>query len=159
MTTDSFPVERVYPPKLMIWIANPMLKRVLRRPDSGPSKGLMLLRVRGRRSGRLIETPVARQDVDGQLCCLTNSNWRHNFRGGHAAELYLDGRPRRVHGELVTDVNAVVNAYRQVMDRLGPKNYRRAGLRVNVKREPTSSELADAVGRYGLSYVKFTLLD
>ena len=53
----------------------------------------------------------------------------------------------------------MVRAYREVLDRLGPGRYRRAGLTVNVDRPPTDAELAEAVRRYGLSFVRFTLLD
>ncbi len=143
----------------MARLGNALLTRVLRRPGSRAGKGLVLLRVRGRRSGRTLEFPVARQDIGGELCCLTNSGWRHNFSGGRECELVLDGRVRRAQGVLVADVDAVVRAYREVLDRLGPGRYRRAGLTVHVDRPPTDAELADAVRRYGLSYVRFALLD
>ncbi len=159
MTTGKPAVERVYPPKLVTKVGNALLTRLLRRPGSRAGKGLMLLRVQGRRSGRAIETPVARQEIGGALACLTNSSWRHNFTGGADCELVLDGRVRRARGELVTGVDEVVAAYREVMDRVGPGEYRRTGLTVNVDRPPTDAELADAVQRYGLSFVRFTLLD
>lgn len=149
----------MYPPAIVTRLGNPLLTRLLRRPGSRTGRGLMLLRVRGRRSGTLIETPVARQDIGGRLCCLTNSGWRHNFRDGRDCELVLDGRVRPARGELVDGVTPVVAAYREVLDRLGPRQYRRAGLRVTVDRAPTDAELAEAVRRYGLSYVAFTLLD
>lgn len=143
----------------MTRLANPLLTRVLRRPGSRAGRGLMLLRVRGRRSGSTIEIPVARQDVDGALSCLTNSAWRHNFQDGRECELVLDGRVRRARGVLVADTDRVVQAYREVMDRVGPGKYRRTGLKVNVDRPPTDAELTDAVLRYGLAYVRFALLD
>lgn len=158
MTVDKHVIERVYPPKLVTKVGNALLTRVLRRP-SRAGRALMLLRVRGRRSGRTIETPVARQEIDGALACLTNSPWRHNFAGGTECEIVLDGRVRPARGELVTGVDQVVAAYREVMDRVGPGGYRRTGLTVTVDRPPTDDELADAVRRYGLSYVRFTVLD
>lgn len=103
--------------------------------------------------------PGGRQDIDGELCCLTNSGWRHNFQGGRECELVLDGRVRAARGALVADVGSVVRAYREVMDRVGPGGYRRTGLKVNIDRPPNDAELTEAVLRYGLAYVRFTLLD
>jgi hypothetical protein len=159
VTVDKPAVERAYPPRIVARLGNALLTRLLRRPGSRAGRGLMLLRVRGRRSGRTIELPVARQEIGGELCCLTNAGWRHNFSGGRECELVLDGRVRRARGELVAEVDPVVRAYREVLDRLGPGRYRRAGLTVNVDRPPTDAELTEAVRRYGLSFVRFTLLD
>ena len=159
MTAAKPAVERRYPPKIVTVLGNAVLGRVLKRPGTRAGQGLMLLRVRGRRSGRMIETPVARQEIGGELACLTNSAWRHNFAGGRECELVLEGRVRPARGELVADTDRVVRAYREVMDRLGPREYRRTGLTVNVDRPPTDAELAEAVQRYGLSFVRFSLLD
>ncbi|MBC8092755.1 MAG: nitroreductase family deazaflavin-dependent oxidoreductase [Pseudonocardia sp.] len=159
MTTDTPAVERTYPPKIVTWLGNPLLTRLLRRPGSRTGRGLMLLRVRGRRTGTPIETPVARQEIGGELSCLTSSGWRHNFQGGRECELVLDGRVRKARGVLVADAESVVRAYREVMDRVGPGGYRRTGLKVNVDRPPSDAELTEAVRRYGLAYVRFTLLD
>lgn len=160
VTVETRPaVERVYPPKLVMLVVNPLMRRLLRRPGSGPSKGLMLLSVVGRKSGKRLVFPVAKQQIDGKLAVMSNSPWRFNFRGGYECDLWLDGRKRRARGELVTDPAAVTRAYRTALEAVGPGNSRRTGLRINVDRPPTDEELTEAVRRYGLSYVTFTLLD
>lgn len=138
-------------------VVNPLMRRLLRRPGSGPSRGLMLLTFTGRKSGRRFEVPVARQQIDGGLATLTNSGWRFNFAGGHDCVIWLDGRRREARGTLVGDPDRVAGAYAAALQRLGRDNARRTGLRINVDRLPAHDELLDAVRRYGLSYVTFTL--
>lgn len=86
----------------------------------------------------------------------TNSRWRQNFRGGHDAELVDRGLTVPVHGTVVEDVDAVAQAYAEKIDAVGWKAaQRQLGIRVNVDRRPTFEELADAIGRSGLSIVVF----
>ncbi len=138
-------------------VVNPVMRRLLTSRLRGALGGqLLLLRYEGRRSGRRIELPVGRREHDGRVAVYTDSRWRHNFRGGHPAEL-LDGGVRRpVVGRLIEDVDAVTDAYARVVDEIGWKAaQRRLGLRVNVRRTPTRDELAAAVRRSGLSIVVF----
>src|SRR3712207_2825438 len=110
--TDIRPaVERARPPRIAVWFVNPVMRRLLRRPGSGPSRALMLLCFTGRKSGRAYELPVAPQRIGGRLAVLTNSPWRHNFRGGRDCVLYLRGERVEARGVLVTEVPAVVDAY------------------------------------------------
>jgi hypothetical protein len=116
----------------------------------------MLLRLRGRRTGRELELPVARQEHQGRLAVYSNSTWRLNFRGGHDAEVVLEGAPQRVRGTLVEDVDEVTGAYAEQIRRLGWKAaQRRLGVRIRVQRDPTREELAAAVRDSGLSIVVF----
>ena len=155
MTKTRPAVERVRPPRFAVRLINPVLRRLLRRPGSRPSRHLILLCFTGRRTGRRYQLPVAPQPIDGHLAVLTNSGWRHNFRGGLDCLLYVHGEPVTARGILVDEVSAVVGAYRAVLTALGPRHARQAGLRINVGRAPTDAELAEAVRRYGLSYVTF----
>jgi hypothetical protein len=150
-------VERTTPPAVMVRIANPVLRRLLASPLHRAVSGqLMLLRLRGRRTGRELELPVARQEHQGRLAVYSNSTWRLNFRGGHDAEVVLEGAPQRMRGTLVEDVDEVTGAYAEQIRRLGWKAaQRRLGVRITVEREPTREELAAAVRDSGLSIVVF----
>ncbi len=157
-TTSPAPaVERIHPPDAVIRVVNPLMRRLLTSPLHRAVSGqLMLLRYRGRRSGRSFALPLGRQEHRGHIAAYTNSAWRHNFRGGHDAELVLAGRPEPVRGTLVEDVDEVTAAYAARIDELGwQAAQRRLGLRITVGRAPTRHELADAIRTSGLSIVVF----
>ena len=157
-TTSPAPaVERVHPPDAIIRVVNPLMRRLLTSPLHRVVSGqLMLLRYRGRRSGRAVALPLGRQLHRGRVAAFTNSRWRHNFRGGHEAELVGHGTPRRVRGTLVEDVDEVAAAYAARIEELGwQAAQRRLGIRVNAGRAQTREELADAIRASGLSIVVF----
>jgi len=157
-TTSSPPaVQRTHPPDVLIRVVNPVMRRLLASPLHRAVSGqLMLLRFRGRRSGRSFALPVARQEHRGRIAAFTNSAWRHNFRGGHLAELVLAGTPRAVRGTLLEDVDEVTTAYAAKIEELGRQAaQRRLGIRITVGRAPTPAELAEAIRASGLSIVVF----
>ncbi len=159
MATTSPPpaVERTHPPDALVRVVNPVMRRLLASPlHSVVSGQLVLLRYRGRRSGRSFALPLGRQEHRGHVAAYTNSAWRHNFRGGHDAELVDRGRPRPVRGTLVEDVDEVAAAYARRIDELGwQAAQRRLGIRITVGRPPTRDELADGIRASGLSVVVF----
>ena len=126
-------------------VVNPLIKALLRSPLHRPfSRHLMLLAFRGRKSGKRYEVVVGRHEVDGALLVPTGTTgrrWRVNFRGGTSAEVTLGGSRRRGRGELIEDPDEVARIHRLLLGRIGLKNARRLGLRVNVAREPTAEEL------------------
>ncbi len=150
-------VERTTPPDLIVRVVNPVMRRVLASPlHPLVSGGLMLLRLRGRRTGRELVLPVARQEHRGQTAVFTNSAWRLNFRGGHPAELVDRGTVRPVVGTLVEDPGEVADAYAERIEELGwQAAQRRLGIRITVERTPTRDELLDGIRRSGLSIVVF----
>ena len=157
-TTSPAPaVERVHPPDVLVRVVNPLMRRLLTSPLHRAVSGqLMLLRYRGRRSRRAFALPLGRQEHRGHVAAFTNSVWRHNFRGGHDAELVLAGTPQPVRGSLVEDVDEVTTAYAARIDELGwQAAQRRLGIRINVGRAPTRDELADAIRASGLSIAVF----
>ena len=104
----------------------------------------MVLAFRGRKSGKVYEVVVGRHEVDGALLVPTGTTgrqWRVNFCGGTSAEVTLGGSRRRGRGELIEDPDEVARIHRLLLGRIGLKNARRLGLRVNVGREPTAEEL------------------
>jgi len=159
-TTDQRPaVERVKPPEAMVKVANPIMRWLLESPlHRLVDKHLMLLRFRGRRTGRAYVVAVGRRTIDGQLAALTNSGWRVNFRGGAPVEVSLEGEHRRGDAELVEKPEEVARIYANLIEEYGREQAgRRLGIRINVDRMPTHEELVDAIERSGLSLVAVDL--
>jgi len=139
------PVEGAEPPEALGRVVNPVIKVLLRSPlHRAFSRHLMLLAFRGRKSGKMYEVVVGRHEVDGALLVPTGTTgrrWRLNFRGGTTAEVTLGSIRRRGWGELIEEPDEVARIHQLLLGRIGLKNARRLGLKVNVNREPTDDEL------------------
>ncbi len=139
------PVEGAEPPEKLAKVVNPIIKALLRSPlHRLVSKHLMLLTFEGRKTGRTYSVVVGRHEVDGTLVVPTGTmgrRWRLNFRGGTPVVVTIEGRHLRGRGELVEDPEKVARIHRLLLERLGLKNARRLGLRVNADRWPTKEEL------------------
>ncbi|MFK5636148.1 MULTISPECIES: nitroreductase/quinone reductase family protein [unclassified Ornithinimicrobium] len=151
-------MEDQTPPAALLRVVNPVLRTVLRSPLRGAlGRGLMLLHVTGRKSGRVYVVPVGRHVHEGQLVASAGGAWRRNLAGGAALEVTLDGRRRPAHGELVDDPYEVAQIFGDLLSQLGWKRANRLGLKLNVDRAPTTSELQAAL--VDRRVVRLTLLD
>ena len=109
----------------------------------------------GRRSGRRFDVPAGYHIIDGVVSVLTNSRWRHNFAGGREIDVTLHGRRRPAHAVLIDDPQIVGAVYERLIREFGMKQAtRRLGLRFNIDRLPTRSELEEAIQRSGMSIVR-----
>lgn len=157
-TSDACPVERVIPPSLLTRVGNPLLTWLLsrRRGAAAIGRSLMLLRVRGRRTGREYTIPVGyHEQPGGALLALTSSTWRLNLRGGvKPVGLTLRGRRVAATAVLQEDPSEVAETYLHLLAQVGlERAERRLGIRVNPQRMPTLEELAEAVRRHHLSVI------
>lgn len=143
MSTERASVQSVRPPKALVRVANPILRVLLRSPlHRVASAGLVLLRFKGRRSGKTYEIPVAYHRLGGDpLTAFTRERWQRNFEGGTPLTVVLEGRTRRAGGELVRDPDEVAAGLQQALRKVGLGNSRRLGLQVDPEREPTLDEL------------------
>ncbi|KRC92214.1 hypothetical protein ASE25_02295 [Terrabacter sp. Root85] len=159
MTDTTKPaVEEALAPAAMVKIFNPVLRGLLSSPLHGiASKGLLVLHVTGRRSGRVYDVPVGRHELDGQLMTYGGGAWRANLRGGADLEVTIDGRRRRAHAVLEEDPDRVAEIFDRLLKELGPKRANRVALKVNVDRPPTLDEVR--AGTAGRAIVLITLLD
>ena len=113
-------VERVKPPEAVIKVGNPIFRWLLRSAFHGlVDEHFMLVRFRGRKTGRTYELPVGRRTIEGRLGVLTNSPWRTNFRGGAPAEVVLEGELRCGHAELVEDPAEMARIYANLIEEYG----------------------------------------
>jgi hypothetical protein len=150
-------VERRFAPPSMIHVANPILRRLLTSPLHRPmSKGLMVLHVTGRRSGRVYDIVVGRHGIDGQLVAHTGGAWRANLRGGAALTVTLDGRERKAYAVLEEDPDRVAETYLTLLKQIGYERAIRIGLAVNVDRPPTLAEVREAVVDDGFATIRLT---
>ena len=73
-----------------------------------------------------------------------------SLRHGAPVVVTMEGRHLRGRGELVEDPEEVARVYELLLDRIGLKNARRLGLRVNVDRSATEDELKDVLAGRGV---------
>jgi len=150
-------VERVHPPDRLMRIVNPVTRWLVRRGGK-IGDAVLVLHYEGRKSGRSYDVPCGYHWIEGQLCLLTNSSWRHNFRDGHSCEVTRSGDRQSGYGTLVDDPDEVARIYADQIEELGLKqSQRRLGVRINVDRTPTREELISAIRRSGLSIVRIEL--
>jgi hypothetical protein len=133
-------VERRHPPRVLMRLINPLMRRVVGRGRAG--KQLLLLHYIGRRTGRQYDVPAGYHVVDGVIAVLTNSGWRHNFAGGRDIEITWNGVRRPAHVVLCDDPAEVAEVYARLIEELGTdRAARRLGLKFNVDRTPDREEL------------------
>lgn len=151
------PVSSAHPPRRLYRIVNRVMRWLLSSPRRARGVGneLLLLHVTGRKTGRLIDIPVAYESVTPErLRVLTSSPWRANLRGRPEAEVTLRGVRRPATADLVEDPRTVAEIYHAAATRLGHKKAgRRMGVRIAVDRVPTPEEFEEAARRDGLSVV------
>jgi deazaflavin-dependent oxidoreductase (nitroreductase family) len=89
---------------------NDFIKTLLRSPLQGLFSGsLMLITVKGRKSGRTITTPVNYYRDGDTLWVLSNRdrNWWRNVCGGAEVTLHFRGRDVKAQAESILDEQAV----------------------------------------------------
>lgn len=158
VSAPSGPIRNAEPPKIAVRVLNPIMKLVLSSPLARRAgKGLMLLTVTGRRSGRRITVPVGRHEVDGVLTVVAGGQWKLNLRGGAPVELVIGGRPRTGRAELEEDPDAVARVLLVLLEQVGLDNARRLGLEVLEPRIPSHEELRAAIaGRKAVARIAVT---
>jgi hypothetical protein len=103
------------PPKALYKIINPTLKAVLHSPlHSRISNRLIVLRFKGRKSGKQFSIPVAYVLSGNTIRLATQSPWYKNFAGGAPVEVRLRGQERNGVAELISD-EAGLREHFQVM--------------------------------------------
>lgn len=147
-------VERVYPPKLMFTVVDPIMRWVLSTRLGDRLPELAKMEFTGRKSGRDLAVVVATHDLDGRTAVLTNSGWRHNFRNGHPVEMVRGTERHRYRGVLEDDPETVAEVYARRIEELGTDQAaRRLGIKVHGDGVPSRDQLVDLTRREGLSVI------
>ena len=151
-------VEDGRPPRPALRIVNPIVSVILRSPFHRLlSAQLMLLSVRGRRTGRWVTVPVGRHELDGMLLVSVSGRWRHNLAGDAApVRLVLDGRQCDGYAEVIDNPDEVVGVFKMLLDGVGPGGAGLLGLKLHVKRLPTAEEIRPVVAPRWIARVRLT---
>ena len=139
--------------RTMVGATNPLIRAMLRRGSGGPmAASLLLLRFRGRRTGRWFETPVGYVREGDTVVVVTSPTyrWWRNITGGTEVDVRVDGRWRSGPARIITpgdpDYDAMVAL--QVAHR-GPGMLRGFGVEVGDDgRVPTEARAAAAVAAH-----------
>lgn len=147
-----------HPPDALLRAVNPLLRRLLRTPIAGAAREqLMVLRFKGRKSGREYSIPVSAHRIDNDLYALAGAAWKLNFRGGAPAEVLHGGKTTTMRGELIEDRAVVADLYHRAAESYGVKRAQRMmGLGFRDQRIPTVEEFGEAIDRDKLAAVRFT---
>lgn len=91
-------------------LLDPIMSWILKSPfHSLVSKGMMLVTVTGRKSGKSISTPTAYLRDGNTLWVVSRrqSKWWRNLRGGANMQVVLAGKNLNAHGSVMEDEHAV----------------------------------------------------
>ncbi|GIH81261.1 nitroreductase/quinone reductase family protein [Planobispora longispora] len=103
-------VRRRLTDRLRNRLVNPVVRRLARSPlHVLLDDAVVLLTVRGRRSGREITVPVGYAEQDGELLLVsrTGRRWWRNLVGGAPVRVLLRGRERWGTARVFTDIGQV----------------------------------------------------
>lgn len=92
---------------------NPMMVWLLKSPLHGfISKGVMLVSVTGRKSGKTISTPTNYLREGNTLWVVSwrDRKWWRNLRGGTKVQILLAGKSVEGHGQLIEEQKAVAQS-------------------------------------------------
>ncbi|ART68297.1 hypothetical protein BTO20_06600 [Mycobacterium dioxanotrophicus] len=158
MTEQSSAVTLAHPSATMLRVMNPAMRLLLRTPLAGPARNqLMVVTVRGRKTGRQYEIPLSAHRIDNTLYALTDAAWKNNFRDGAPAEVLHDGKTTTMRGELIEDRATVADLYHRCAESYGAKRAQRMmGLGFRDQRIPTLAEFTEAADRLHLAAIKLT---
>jgi hypothetical protein len=136
------PAVRMAPPPIAVLrLINPIIVRVLTSRLGRPIGRLMVLEFTGRRTGRVLRTPVARHTLDGIPCVVTDRPWRLNFVDPAPVTVtYLGRREAGTAHLLDLTPTEVGTALRQFLD--AGESARSLGLKIERGHRTTVNELA-----------------
>ncbi len=97
-------------------VVNVPMRLLLRLPFGTPlSARLMLLTIRGRKSGKVYRQPVSYVPDGDTLLTPGGGRWKANLREGEPITVRLRGQSVRLRPELIGDVDAVEPLLRQMI--------------------------------------------
>ena len=123
MAEQSPAITLAHPPEPLMQIFNRVLPALLATPLAGSArKRMMVVRIKGRKTGRQYSIPLSAHVIDNQLYALTNAGWKNNFRDdGIVADVLYDGKRTPMRGELITDPSVVGGLSHRLAESYGPK--------------------------------------
>ena len=143
------------PPKVIMRLANPLMRLLLRSPFHGRLSGvILLLTFTGRKSGKQITTPVGYQRQGDTLLVFTHSPWWKNLRGGAPVMARVKGKDLQGWAVPAQDPEEVLPIVEELLRKNGVGQARRIGLNLDGTRMPGREELRAAI--QGLVVIRIT---
>ena len=133
-------------------LINPVVRPVLRSPLHGLlSRALMLLTIRGRRSGRFYTIPVQYAREGNTVIVYpgrpAEKTWWRNLAGGADVTVRIKGRDLEGHAVAVTDDREAIADGLRIWLRRFPSAARRLGVARDPDGRPDPQDLARAAER------------
>jgi hypothetical protein len=137
-------------------VGNAMTRQILRTPvlHRVVSDRLLIVTVRGRRTGAVYRIPVGYTEVDGHILVGTGGRWHRNLRPGKPVELLVRGQRLTAAAEVIDDLVVAAELYGPVIEH-NPVHGRYAGIRLLPDGTPDRADLRNAYGR-GARLLRFT---
>jgi hypothetical protein len=153
-------ITRTIPPQRLITVMNPVVRATLESSLHRALDGaLIVLHVRGRRTGHVYDIPVGYVALDGHLVVITQHAWRANLRAGGRLDVTRGGRREPMTVTLDENPVSVAATLHLVLLRLGRKATQRfTGLRFDPDNAPDVDELEQAAREYDLATLSLTPL-
>jgi len=143
-------VQKVWPVKTFFRLINPWMARLLSsRLHVVVSFQLMLLEVRGRRSGALYRIPVSFAELDGDFVALTEKSnlWWRNLETG-VCEAWIKGVKCQCQVDVIADDTSLVFRDLKALIQHNPLDAPFAGVGLNWRLEPNEADLEAASRRH-----------
>lgn len=145
--------------KRLFRIINPVVKAILASPVHGlMSHNTLVIQFLGRKSGRLLSTPVSYVDADGEIRCFTSKAfpWWRNLVAGETVTLLLRGQWRTALPEVVIEDRDLKARALTAFLAAVPRDANHAGVRLAPDGTPDANDVSAAVDR--LVLIRFTLV-
>jgi hypothetical protein len=106
----------------------------------GPN--VALITVTGRKTGKAISTPI-NVTRDGNIYIATSTRlrtWWRNLRGGAIAKLHVAGQTVQVHGEIINNVDEVIEGLRRYFQQ-NPQLAKYFNIHLGADGQPVQADL------------------
>lgn len=123
---------------------NRFMMTLLRSPLHGAvSKGIMIISMTGRKSGRQISTPVSYYREGNVVTATTNGKWWHNLQGGQPVTLLIQRREYRGTADVITDHETVTSELHKYLVKI-PGNARFFNVTMDAAGQPNPADVQRA---------------
>ena len=135
------PAAETKPPKFLLKVMNPVMKRMVRGGGGKMGDKIMLIHFKGRKSGKAYVTPLGYTREGDTITCFTDSPWWKNLEGGAPVGVTIKGKELKGFATVVSDKEKVVEYVGQHLRSGDPEAVRRMAVSVPKGYLPTDDEL------------------
>lgn len=124
-----------------------VMRSMLRSPLHGMvSKKMLIVTVRGRKTGKVYSNPVGYVESDGFLLIGTAAGWRRNLRSGEPVSITWRGRDTTADCEVIRAEEQIAEPYRIII-KGNPAHSRHSGINLDSDGNVNPDELRRALAK------------